>query len=73
VDGPLEFAPRQRALRRLERSYSKVLAPERPRPEIVDGIYRLYAGDDSELAARLERGRRAGRGWIFLHRLGWRR
>ena len=34
--------------------------------------YDLYAGSDSALRQRLERGRRVGRLWIRLHRLGWR-
>ena len=71
LNGPLGFEPRQRALRRLERSYVKVCAPGAPSDEIRDGLYRLYAAGDRRLAERLEQGRSAGRGWIFLHRLGW--
>jgi hypothetical protein len=70
---PVDFESRQRALRRLERSYVKVCAPGKPSQETRDDFYRLYAAGDRSLAERLERGRSAGRGWIFLHRMGWRR
>jgi len=73
LDGPVGFEPRQRALRRLERSYVKICAPRAPSEEIRDGLYRFYAEGDRGLASRLERGRPAGRRWIRLHRLGWRR
>jgi 3-deoxy-D-manno-octulosonic acid kinase len=65
--GPLGFRARQRALRRLERSHVKAgLDPSR-----ADDYYALYAGDDADLSARLQRGRRAGRAWIHLHGLAW--
>ena len=73
LDDPLGFEARQRALRRLERSYVKVCAPGAASDEIRDGLYRLYAEGDPRLAERLEQGRPAGRGRILLHRLGWRR
>jgi tRNA A-37 threonylcarbamoyl transferase component Bud32 len=69
----LPFAARQAALRRLERSYVKSGPPGHARDEIRDGLYSLYAGDDARLASRLAKGRRVGRGWIRVHRLGWRR
>jgi hypothetical protein len=72
-DGPVAFAVRQRALRRLERSYVKVVWPSEASDEVRESFYSLYAGKDRPLAARLARGRPAGRGWVRLHRLGWRR
>jgi tRNA A-37 threonylcarbamoyl transferase component Bud32 len=71
--GPLEFGRRQRALRRLERSYVKCCHPDAASEEVRRSIYTAYAGSDRDLTRRLERGRRAGRAWIGLHRLGWRR
>jgi 3-deoxy-D-manno-octulosonic acid kinase len=71
--GPLEFRRRQRALRRLERSYVKCCHPGPACEDVRRTIYTAYAGGDRDLARRLERGRRAGRAWIGLHRLGWRR
>ena len=71
--GPLGFHPRQRALRRLERSYVKSCGTGAVSEAVRSSIYTLYAADDRELAARLEQGRHAGRVWISLHRLGWRR
>jgi hypothetical protein len=71
-EGSLSFRSRQRALRRLERSYVKLCraAPDDP---MRREIYERYAGEDAELAARLGRGIPAGRFWIRLHALGWRR
>jgi len=71
--GSLGFAARQAALRRLERSYVKLCAAGRASDRIRDSLYSLYAADDRVLAGRLARGRSIGRGWIRLHRLGWRR
>ena len=71
--GPLGFRERQRALRRLERSYVKACRPGRAPADVREAIYRDYAAGDERLAARLGRGRSAGRFWIGLHRLGWRR
>ena len=71
-DAPLDYRPRQRALRRLERSYVKVCRAA-PDDESRREIYEHYAGEDTELAARLERGFPAGRFWIRLHALGWKR
>jgi len=71
--GPLGFRPRQRALRRLERSYVKSCGAGPVSEDVRSSIYTLYAADDRGLAARLARGRPAGRVWISLHRLGWRR
>lgn len=70
--GPLGFRPRQRALRRLERSYVKSCHPGPASEEVRRAIYAHYAAGDRELARRLEQGRRMGRMWIGLHRLGWR-
>jgi len=71
--GPLPFHLRQRALRRLERSWVKTLVRDsRPADASGDGWYRRYAGSDTGLAARLARGRAAGRLWLRLHRLTWR-
>jgi 3-deoxy-D-manno-octulosonic acid kinase len=70
---PLGFGPRQQALRRLERSYVKCCHPEPASDEVRQSIYADYAAGDDELVRRLEQGRRAGRVWIGLHRLGWRK
>jgi hypothetical protein len=69
--GPLAFARRQRALRRLERSFVKSRLPEPAEAEIRNGFYRRYAEGDAALAHRLERGRFTGRALIALHRLAW--
>jgi hypothetical protein len=71
--GPLGFGPRQRALRRLERSYVKCCHPGPASDDVRRMIYSDYAAGDTDLARRLERGRPAGRAWIGIHRLGWRR
>lgn len=70
--GPLGFGLRQRALRRLERSYVKACHPGPASDGIRQAFYAQYAAADREMARRLERGRRLGRVWIGLHRLGWR-
>jgi hypothetical protein len=58
--GSLGFNLRQRALRRLERSHAKSgLDASR-----ANDYYDLYAADDTALAIRLARGRRAGRFWL---------
>jgi len=72
-DGPLSFRARLRGLRRLERSYVKCCYPGVASEELRSSIYTEYAGGDVELGRRLDRGRRCGRAWIGLHRLGWRR
>ena len=72
--GPLSFRSRQAALRRLERSCAKFTGNPGPLgPGSEDLWYTLYAGNDAELAHRLDRGRRLG--WLSLaaHRIGWRR
>lgn len=72
-EGPLPFRARQRALRRLERSYVKRFGESGPLAgEGPAAWHRLYAGADVELARRLERGRPLGRVLLALHRLGWR-
>lgn len=71
-DGPLGFRARQRALRRIERSYVKVQR-EAALEELRCSLYTLYAGEDRELARRLSRGRLVGRVWIRVHALAWRR
>jgi hypothetical protein len=70
--GPLPFAARQRALRRLERSYVKTCHPRPAGDGVRRSIYASYAAGDNELERRLARGRRAGQVWIQIHRLGWR-
>lgn len=73
-DGPVPFRARQSALRRIERSYLKRFGLEGPLgSQGSDLWYSLYAATDSALARRLTSGRRAGRVWLLLHRLGWRR
>jgi hypothetical protein len=70
---PLAVPLRQRALRRLERSWVKTLARCGRTPDgRGDGWYERYAGEDAGLADRLARGRAAGRLWLRLHRLTWR-
>ena len=71
--GPLPFAMRQRALRRLERSYVKTCHPYPAGDSVRRSIYASYSAGDGELEQRLGRGRRVGRVLIQLHRLGWRR
>jgi 3-deoxy-D-manno-octulosonic acid kinase len=71
-DRPLPFARCQQALRRLERSFVKLLGPTVQDDEARGWIYECYAGTDTELAGRLERGRAVGRLWLRIHRLGWR-
>ena len=71
--GPLGFHRRQRALRRLERSYVKSCGAGSVSEDVRSSIYAFYAAGDRALAARLDKGRHAGRVWISLHRLGWRR
>jgi hypothetical protein len=72
--GPLPFAARQAALRRLERSCAKLTGNSGPfGPGSEDLWYTLYAGDDAELRSRLARGRRLGRLSLAAHRIGWRR
>ena len=72
-DAGLSFRLRQQALRRLERSYVKILG-DRARPGAVGygPWYELYAAGDPDLAARLERGRKAGRFLLAMHRWTWR-
>ena len=71
--GSLGFRPRLRALRRLERSAVKHFGPAGP-PGAGNPTswYDVYARGDAVLARRFERGRRAGRLWLALHRIGWR-
>jgi tRNA A-37 threonylcarbamoyl transferase component Bud32 len=70
--GGLSLRLRLAALRRLERSFVK-LAGSGGDEQLRRSFYQLYAAGDCDLAARLERGRRAGRIWIRLHALAWRR
>ena len=72
-DRPLEFALRQRGLRRLERSYVKLCGDGPGSVEHRDWIYTRYGTNDPAMTSRLQRGRRVGRAWIALHRLGWKR
>jgi len=69
--GPLSFAQRQRALRRLERSVVKSWYPAAAPARLCDRIYEAYAAADETLGARLNRGRRTGRWLVRLHHLGW--
>ena len=72
--GPLPFASRQAALRRLERSCAKLTGTPGPwGPGSEDFWYETYAGDDCDLARRFARGRPWGRWTLAVHRLGWRR
>jgi hypothetical protein len=72
--GPLLFAARQAALRRLERSCAKLTGAPGPwGPGSEDLWYSTYAGDDVDLAGRLARGRPLGRLALAVHRVGWRR
>jgi 3-deoxy-D-manno-octulosonic acid kinase len=69
----LPFALRQQALRRLERSYGKLLGERAERGAIGLGPwYELYAGEDSRLLERLRQGSAGGRWRLALHRLTWR-
>lgn len=70
--GALGFGLRQRALRRLERSYVKACHPDPASDGIRRAFYAHYAAGDRAMERRLERGRRLGRVWIGLHQLGWR-
>lgn len=69
----LPFALRQRALRRLERSWAKLFRDKGGEGQDPGWIYHGYAGADAKMARRLERGRRMGRFSICLHRLSWHR
>jgi hypothetical protein len=71
-DRPVPLRLRIRALCRLERSTVKLFG-ERPLGgfDLRREWYRAYAGGDVELAARLDRARRANRLTLSLHRLGW--
>jgi 3-deoxy-D-manno-octulosonic acid kinase len=69
--GPLSFRLRQKALRRLERSYVKIRHPLAADEATRTQIYARYAAEDLELTRRLRRGRVWGRRLIALHRLGW--
>lgn len=71
-DGALGFAARQRALRRIERSWVKQRRATGADP-VPDWIYETYAAADRELGRRLHRGRRGGRLRLQLHQLGRRR
>jgi hypothetical protein len=72
--GPLPFAARQAALRRLERSCAKLTGAPGPwGPGTEDFWYTAYAGGDVDLARRFASGRKAGRLALAVHRLGWRR
>jgi len=71
--GPLPFAPRQAALRRLERSCAKLTGTPGPWGSGSEDLwYATYAGDDVDLARRLARGRPFGRLALAVHRIGWR-
>jgi len=71
---PLGRRARQRALRRLERSLVKVLAPHGGAADATrDALYELYAEGDPELKSWFDGGRGVGRLLLGLHRLGWRR
>lgn len=70
---PLPFAPRQAAMRRLERSCAKLTGSPGPQgPGSEDLWYTIYAGDDADLARRFARGRSLGRFALAVHRRGWR-
>lgn len=72
--GPLPFAARQAAMRRLERSCAKLTGVPGPLGAGSEDLwYTIYAGDDAILARRLARGRPMGRLALAVHRLGWRR
>jgi hypothetical protein len=68
-DRPLRFGLRQRALRRIERSYLKWFGGAGAAAGVpVPPWYELYAADDAELRRRLSKGRRIGRALLYLHR-----
>ncbi len=70
--GPLSYGRRVRSIRRLERSYLKQFGDSGPLGDDAGRLWGAeYAGDDPDLARRLEASRRAGRLWVRLHRLGW--
>jgi len=72
--GALAYRGRLSAIRRIERSYLKNFGAEGPLgPDPGRVWYATYAGGDGDLARRLEASRRAGRVWLELHRLGWKR
>ena len=72
--GPVPFALRQAAVRRLERSCAKLTGAPGPAGDASgDPWYDLYAGADETLARRFAQGRAAGRLWVAVHRLGWKR
>lgn len=69
---PLGYRDRLRTIGRIERSYLKSFGHEGPLGRDAGAVwYAAYAGDDADLARRLEASRRAGRVWLALHRLGW--
>ncbi len=72
--GPLPFAARRAAMRRLERSCAKLTGAPGPLGAGSEDLwYTMYAGDDAVLARRLARSRPAGRLALAVHRLSWRR
>ena len=72
-DGPLPFAAREAAVRRMERSCAKTTGSPGPFGTGSEDLwYTAYAAGDTEMAQRLAAGRRAGRWRLALHRLGWR-
>jgi hypothetical protein len=71
-DSPLPLGPRARGLRRIERSYVKNFGSGGPlAPDAGERLDSLYAGDDIELARRLDDARPAGQFWIWVHALRW--
>jgi tRNA A-37 threonylcarbamoyl transferase component Bud32 len=73
LEGPVPFALRQAAIRRLERSCAKLTgAPGAAGPGSEDLWYTMYAAGDRALEARLARGRWAGRMSLAFHRMGWK-
>jgi hypothetical protein len=71
--GPASFALRQAAIRRLERSCAKLTgAPGPAGPGSEELWYTMYAAGDRALAARLAKGRWAGRLSLAIHRIGWK-
>src|SRR5262249_11934394 len=62
LPGPVPFAARQAAVRRLERSCAKITGSAGPLGPGSERLwYDLYAAGDTELRARLDRGRALGR------------